>query len=182
MVVASSGVLAMGEEALRDHQVGDPPSRLAGIADIEEAPSSSWIFFRTGSAEVRRNASIDDSQHEDRLPSLARAAPNAGRTGSLELPDELAHPLDAAEQFVALGDQRQCCRPQARHIFGKRVGRRYRSPGSTIFRLARRVPSASIQSVAALIASLSAARSAARAPASSRALQPRLRAAPATVA
>jgi len=26
---------------------------------------------------------------------------------SLELPDELAHPLDAAEQFVALGDQRQ---------------------------------------------------------------------------
>jgi hypothetical protein len=26
---------------------------------------------------------------------------------SLELPDELAHPLDPAEQFVALGDQRQ---------------------------------------------------------------------------
>ena len=25
---------------------------------------------------------------------------------SLELPDDLAHPLDAAEQFVALGDQR----------------------------------------------------------------------------
>jgi hypothetical protein len=61
---------------------------------------------------------------------------------SLELPDELAHPLDAAEQFVALGDQRQRRRPQARHVPGKRVGRRHRSPGSTLFRLARRIPSA----------------------------------------
>ena len=99
---------------------------------------------------------------------------------SLELPDELAHPLDAAEQFVALGDQRQRCRPQARHVPGKRVGHRHCSPGSTLFRLVRRIPSAALNSAAVLIASPAAARSAVRAPASSRAPRPRLPAAPAT--
>ena len=79
---------------------------------------------------------------------------------ALELANDLAHPLDAAEQFVALGDQRQRRRPQTRHVSGKRVGRRHRSPASTLFRLA---PLALLQ---ALIESPAAARSVVRTPAS----------------
>ena len=62
--------------------------------------------------------------------------------GSLELPNDLAHSLDTAEQFVALGDQRHRRGAQAQHVFGKRVGRRHRSPDSTIFRPAWRLSSA----------------------------------------
>ena len=64
MVVALS-VLAMGEEALRDHQVEIVLG--ARHCDIEEAPLL-LDLFRSAGAEVRRNASIDDIQHEDRLP------------------------------------------------------------------------------------------------------------------
>src|SRR5579864_150261 len=55
----------------------------------------------------------------------------------LELPDNVVHPLDAAQQFVTLGNQRQRRSPQLRQVFRKRVHRRHgRSgfdhiPGST---------------------------------------------------
>jgi hypothetical protein len=52
----------------------------------------------------------------------------------LELPDDVVHPLDPADQFVALGEQRQRHGPQARHILGKSIGRRHREVDSTIFR------------------------------------------------
>src|ERR1700760_4878565 len=91
---------------------------------------------------------------------------------SLELSDQLGHPLDPAEQFVALGDQRQRRRPQAQYVSGKRVGRRHRSPASTLFQPA---PLALLQ---AFIGSPAAAQSVVRAPAFSRAPRPRLPAAP----
>jgi hypothetical protein len=53
----------------------------------------------------------------------------------LELPDDVVHPVDPAEQFVALDEQRQCRGPQARHILGKSIGRRHREVDSTIFQL-----------------------------------------------
>jgi len=56
--------------------------------------------------------------------------------GSLQLPDNQLHPLDATEQRVALGDQRQRRGPQARHVFGKRIRRRHCDPDSTTVRLA----------------------------------------------
>src|SRR6266480_5156459 len=65
MVVALS---AMGEEALRDDQVEIVLG--ARHCDIEEAPLL-LDLFRSAGAKVRRNASIDDIQHEDRLPFLA---------------------------------------------------------------------------------------------------------------
>jgi len=46
------------------------------------------------------------------------------------------------KQLVSLGEQRQRGAPQARQIFGKRIGRRHGDPDSTIFRRTRRVPSA----------------------------------------
>jgi hypothetical protein len=55
---------------------------------------------------------------------------------SLELPDDVVHPLDPAEQFVAFGEQRQRRGLQTRHILGKGIGRRHREPDSTIFRRA----------------------------------------------
>ena len=53
----------------------------------------------------------------------------------LELPDDVVHPIDPAEQFVALGEQRQRRGPQTRHVLGKRIGCRHRDPDSTTFRL-----------------------------------------------
>ena len=53
---------------------------------------------------------------------------------SLELPDDVVHPLDPEEQFVALGEQRQRCGSQARNILRKRIGRRHRDPDSTTIR------------------------------------------------
>ena len=70
MVVALS-VLAMGEEALRDHQMEIVLG--ARHCDIEEAPLL-LDLFRSASAEVRWNASIDDIEHEDRLPFLCRVS------------------------------------------------------------------------------------------------------------
>src|ERR1700730_12346286 len=67
MVVALS-VLAMGEEALRDHQMEIVLG--ARHCDIEEPPLL-LNLFRSAGAEVRWNTSIDDIQHEDRLPFLA---------------------------------------------------------------------------------------------------------------
>ena len=61
-------VLAMREEALRDHQMKIVFG--ARHRDVEEAPLL-LDLFRSAGAEVRRNASIDDIQHEDRLPFLA---------------------------------------------------------------------------------------------------------------
>src|ERR1700751_3977122 len=57
-------VLAVGEEALRDHQMKIVLG--ARHCDIEEAPLLLDVF-RSAGAEVRRNAYIDDIQHEDRL-------------------------------------------------------------------------------------------------------------------
>jgi hypothetical protein len=56
--------------------------------------------------------------------------------GPLQLPDDQLHPLDAAEQRVALGSQRLYRGSQARHVFGKRIRRRHHDPDSTIDRLA----------------------------------------------
>src|SRR6202035_2346703 len=67
MVVALS-VLAMHEEALRDHQMEIVLG--ASHCDIEDPPLL-LNLFRSAGAEVRRNTSIDDIQHEDRLPFLA---------------------------------------------------------------------------------------------------------------
>ena len=67
MVVALR-ILAMGEEALRDHEVQIIPG--ARYRDIEEAPLLLDLGRGTG-AEVRRNAAIDDVQDEDRFPFLA---------------------------------------------------------------------------------------------------------------
>ena len=50
-------VLAMREEALRDHQMEIVLG--ARHCDIEEAPLL-FDLFRSASAEVRRNASIND--------------------------------------------------------------------------------------------------------------------------
>jgi hypothetical protein len=62
------GILAMGEEALWDHKMEIVPG--ARYRDIEEAPLL-LDLGRGARAEVRRDASIDDIQHEDRFPFLA---------------------------------------------------------------------------------------------------------------
>src|SRR5258708_38746153 len=65
--------LALGEKPLRDHEVEIVLGARHG--DIEEAP----LFLdlvRSAGAEVRRNTSIDDIQHEDRLPFLALGGMN----------------------------------------------------------------------------------------------------------
>jgi hypothetical protein len=54
----------------------------------------------------------------------------------LKYTDDVVHSLDPAEQFVTLGEQRQCRGPQARHIFGKRIGRHHRARDSNTIRLA----------------------------------------------
>src|ERR1700730_17287158 len=77
MVVALS-VLAMGEEALRDHQMEIVLG--ARHCDIEEPPLL-LNLFRSAGAEVRRNTSIDDIQHEDRLPFLAMIPVNGSSFG-----------------------------------------------------------------------------------------------------
>jgi hypothetical protein len=61
------GILAMREGALRDHKMEIVPG--AGHGDIEEAPL--LLYLSGAGAEVRRDASIDDVQHEDRFPFLA---------------------------------------------------------------------------------------------------------------
>src|SRR5215831_2328259 len=73
-MAVSLRVLAMGEEALRDHQM----ETVLGTrhCDIEEAPLL-LDLFRSASAEVRRNASINDIEHEDRLPFLALGGMNS---------------------------------------------------------------------------------------------------------
>jgi hypothetical protein len=61
-MTVAMGILAMGEEALRDHKMEIVPG--AGHRHIEEAP----LFLDLGrgaGTEVRRDASIDDVQHED---------------------------------------------------------------------------------------------------------------------
>src|ERR1700730_5154310 len=83
MVVALS-VLTVGEEALRDHQMEIVLG--ARHCDIEEA-SLLVDLFRSASAEVRRNASIDDIQHEDRLPFLALGGMN-GRKDQIILVEQ----------------------------------------------------------------------------------------------
>src|SRR5262249_28050039 len=67
-------VLAVGEEALRDHQMEIVLG--ARHRDIEEAPLL-LDLFRSASAEVRRNASINNIEHEDRLPFLALGRMNS---------------------------------------------------------------------------------------------------------
>ena len=63
-------VLAVGEKALRNHEVQIVPG--ARHRDIEEAPLLLDLGRRAGT-EVRRNAAIDDVQDEDRFPFLALA-------------------------------------------------------------------------------------------------------------
>jgi hypothetical protein len=62
------GILAMGEEALRDDEMEIVPG--ACHRDIEEAPLL-LDLGRGAGTEVRGNAAIDDVQHEDRFPLLA---------------------------------------------------------------------------------------------------------------
>jgi hypothetical protein len=66
-VAVALRVPAMGEEPLRDHNVKvvlRPRHR-----DVKEA--AFFLQFRTGAgAEIGRHATIDDVQHEDRLPLL----------------------------------------------------------------------------------------------------------------
>src|ERR1700757_3539345 len=62
------GILAMGEEALRQDEMEIVPG--ACHRDVEEAPLLLDLGSGAG-AEVRRDASIDDVQYEDRFPFLA---------------------------------------------------------------------------------------------------------------
>src|SRR6201987_2334535 len=62
------GILAMGEEVLRDGEMEIVPG--ACHRDIEEAPLLLDVGRGAG-AEVRRDASVDDVQYEDRFPFLA---------------------------------------------------------------------------------------------------------------
>ena len=67
-MTVAMGILAMGEEALRDHEMEIVPG--ARHRHIEEAP----LLLNLGSgagAEVRWDASIDNVEHEDRFPFLA---------------------------------------------------------------------------------------------------------------
>src|ERR1700716_3310131 len=66
-------VLAIGEEALRDHEVKVVLG--ARHCDVKEAPLL-LDLFRSAGAEVRWDASIDDIQHEHRLPFLALGGMN----------------------------------------------------------------------------------------------------------
>src|ERR1700732_4562239 len=91
MVVALR-VLAMREEALRDHQMEIVLG--ARHCDIEEAPLF-LDLFRSAGAEVRRNASIDDIQYEDRLPFLALGGMD-GRKDQIILVEQRHTGLDAA--------------------------------------------------------------------------------------
>src|SRR5215469_5165763 len=77
-------VLAMGEEALRDHQMEIVLG--ARHCDIEEAPLL-LDLFRSAGAEVRRNASINDIEHKDRLPFLALGGMN-GRKDQIILVEQ----------------------------------------------------------------------------------------------
>src|SRR5437773_9719472 len=67
-MAVSLRVLAMREEALRDHEVKIVPG--ARHRDVKEAPLL-LDLFRSAGAEIRWNASIDNVQHEHRLPFLA---------------------------------------------------------------------------------------------------------------
>jgi hypothetical protein len=62
------GILAMREKALWNHKMEIVLG--AGHRDIEKAPLLLYLG-RGADAEVRRNASIDDVEHEDRSPFLA---------------------------------------------------------------------------------------------------------------
>jgi hypothetical protein len=77
--VVALRVLALGEEALRNHEVQIVPG--ARHRDIEEAPLL-LDLGRGAGTEVRRDASIDDVQDEDRFPFPALGPSRAASTRS----------------------------------------------------------------------------------------------------
>src|SRR6516162_11949911 len=80
-------VLAVGEEALRNHEVQIVPG--TRHRDIEEAPLL-LDLGRGAGTEVRGNAAIDDVQDEDRFPFLALGRVN-GRKDQIILVEQ-RHP------------------------------------------------------------------------------------------